>query len=239
MTQGVLHFKVQGEFVMDIARNLWAEGEAAKALKLLTEGLHGMTEGTALEIVTGKKRLSGWDNNIRLLKDQATKDNRGLTLPKSLAEQFKRKEKEVESLRKDHAELVQQACSVLDRVEEVALSPNKRKGAGAILDVLDGLDEIVGPPKKTRPRPTTDYKVWDCGWLSPEGDFYGCPYFGHVSLSFHLRDGGERTLEEQGWIKFQRDMFWERRHGEATQKQIDAIFDVCRARNIKMPVWLK
>lgn len=53
--------------------------------------------------------------------------------------------------------------------------------------------------------------IWNSGWLSPNGEFYGCPDLAHVAftekLCKHLEiqsvDGNyDRALELKGWIKF-------------------------------------
>src|SRR3990170_984321 len=107
--QGVAHFHVDSEFIMNIARNLWAEGASSKAVKMLLEGFAGITEGIALDILTGKKRLSGWDSKVKLLPDSATKDDRGLLLPKSLSEAFKSKEDAIVSAKKETQEIAMAA----------------------------------------------------------------------------------------------------------------------------------
>lgn len=53
--------------------------------------------------------------------------------------------------------------------------------------------------------------IWNSGWLSPSGEFYGCPDLGHIEFTKRLvkhlgidnvHDNCDRTLELDGWIKF-------------------------------------
>lgn len=59
MSQKTVHFSVEGEFLTELARDLFVEDTPKKAVRFLTESLIGMPEELAIEIVTGKKRLTG------------------------------------------------------------------------------------------------------------------------------------------------------------------------------------
>lgn len=54
--------------------------------------------------------------------------------------------------------------------------------------------------------------IWNSGWLSPSGEFYGCPDLSHVEFTKKLVEclnisdvcdnNYDRALELDGWIKF-------------------------------------
>lgn len=67
--KGILHFNVSGRFITKLARDMWAGDEEAHAIRTLTEGFNGMTEKIALQILTGRKILSGWNDKVKLLDD--------------------------------------------------------------------------------------------------------------------------------------------------------------------------
>ena len=41
----------------------------------------------------------------------------------------------------------------------------------------------------------------DLGWLSPQGDFYGCSYAGHDELANLYFDKTDMEMEKEGWVK--------------------------------------
>lgn len=229
---GTLHFKIHGEFLTNLARNLWAEGECSKAIGLLSRGIIGFTEELALAVCTGRKKLVGV-NNLRLVKDNAKRDNRGLHLPKSVAEMAKLKDDEIETLRHEKNEIVSSVSQRFDRIEKDVLDSHSD------LQLMDKLQQSVGPghPQK----PTTEFTKWDNGWLSPDGKLYPCEYQGHIALAENL--GLEGTdIEDAGWIKLQDGgwlyPFYLRSQG-VTQAQLDTLFDWHRANKINMKPWMK
>jgi hypothetical protein len=103
--------------------------------------------------------------------------------------------------------------------------------------------------------PTLNYKKNRTGWLAPSGEYYPCDgaasHYGaacallkrfhpgvyrRVINSFHARE--DDKLQEHGWIRVGAMMsynygfvIWK----EPTQKQLDAIFDYCKATKCPMP----
>jgi hypothetical protein len=242
-----VHFKIEGAFVMNIARNLWAEGEEIKGLKLLVEGLHGMTEGLALEILTGKQKLVGWDSEIRMEPDNATKDNRGIPLPQSFVEVIRNKEKRFEKEKEEHDSLADEVVRRVDAIEDACLE-SESPGKNLLVD----MESLMGPPRPhiKDPKPTTEFIKWDCGWLSPSGDFYGCHYAEHISLSHTLEDkiGFKRPavgdIDRIGWIKLQCDDWMNpfrflEEGGVVTQSQITTLFDWHTAKKKELSDWMK
>lgn len=46
------------------------------------------------------------------------------------------------------------------------------------------------------------------GWLSPEGEFYGCDYFEHSLIAERIIHKSEPELEEEGWVKMYRSQLF-------------------------------
>lgn len=76
-----------------------------------------------------------------------------------------------------------------------------------------------------------------CGWLLPNGDYYGCEYTGHWKLADDLLFAGkeddnlpdpELKAESLGWIKISGAYaFRFTAFKKPTQKQLDKLFDYC------------
>ena len=46
-----------------------------------------------------------------------------------------------------------------------------------------------------------------CGWLAPDGRFYGCDYADHENLAGLYFKKPERQLEDEGWVKISMSCF--------------------------------
>jgi hypothetical protein len=230
---GVLHFSISGEFITRHTRRLWAEGAASMALKTLMTGLQGMNETIALKILTGHKKLTGWNSRIKLEDDNATKDDRGLPLPRSLHEVLSQKDHALEKEQREHRKTAMMAAGTFTRLEDAVLDPRSRHDD---VSTLEAVAEIIGPDPK--PVPTTAWTDWTCGWLTPEGLFYGCQYGGHQNLCGDL-EVDSFQIERKGWLKLQRKE-WVGYFGKdpITQKQIDALYDWSEATGKKIPLWV-
>lgn len=229
---GSLHFKVHGEFLTNLARNLWAEGQCSKAIRLLSHGIVDFTEELALAVCTGRKKLVGV-NNLRLVKDNAKKDNRGLKLPSSIAEMAQINECQIESLECEKNRIVTDVSNRYERIENDVLKSDSQE------KLLYNLQQSVGPGHS--PKPTTDFLKWENGWLAPDGKFYACKYQGHIALAEHLGLQGTH-IEDAGWVKLQSGIwlypFYLKGQG-VTQAQLDTLFDWHRAKKIDMKPWMK
>ena len=104
---GTAHFSVDGDWLTDIARSLWAqEDRADDALKLLMTGLQGITQEQALSILDGRYKLVGSsddEDGVRMVADSSKKN-----LP-TVGDTIKRLKKERDEARDDAADLTEMA----------------------------------------------------------------------------------------------------------------------------------
>lgn len=229
-TSGALCFKVQGEFVCARARNLWAEGEGVKAINVLVKGIVGMGEGLSIEILCGRKLLTGWNSKLTLIDDDADTDDRGLPLPKSAAHLLLKKDDDLKAEKADHRKTI----------DELLLGRSRRGSERLIPNVPTRVEDDPPPPP---PSPTIVYLDWSSGWLSPDGKFYGCQYQGHRYLASNLDQEGERGLELKGWLKLQSNKWWEpwkyqEAGGKIPQAQLDVLFDWHKSKDQKLEEWM-
>jgi hypothetical protein len=93
-----------------------------------------------------------------------------------------------------------------------------------------------------------------CGWILPDGTFYGCAYSQHISLADWICetlgikvDNGEKYGEKQGWLKIgqtflgeknDRTVFLRGENQPLTQKQIDTMFEWCKNTKTPFPKWM-
>jgi hypothetical protein len=108
-----------------------------------------------------------------------------------------------------------------------------------MIETLNSRDERAEKGKPT-PDPTL---LADAAWVSPLGDFYPCQTpMEHVWLVGQF-GFSEVQAENRGWIKITRDFVGKRliHRGkkEATQKQIDTLFDWCEKHNHDFPEWAR
>lgn len=82
-----------------------------------------------------------------------------------------------------------------------------------------------------------DAKDSSSGWLSPMGDFYPCPYLGHISLAIKLAEEGivdvvsESDLEQKKWVKISSFRIYNL-DDQFSNKQKDFIFDFIMAHKL-------
>jgi len=101
-------------------------------------------------------------------------------------------------------------------------------------------------------------KSSECGWVDPNGDFYGCAYGGHINLaervvthvlklSGHvdnnqqMNNNSEAALENSGWLKIGRsgnNVYFLKGKKPVTQPQLDTTFDWCKKHAEKFPEYL-
>lgn len=249
------HFTITGAFVTQHARKLWAEGQAAEALRFLVEDMEGMNEETALLICTGKKKLVGRDSDINLENDKATTDSRDIPLPSAI-EVFMRKDFKVKEAERDLnvvlgiARDTEEAWDMppvgkMPRIEMQTIWDRKKptveqqQEANLILDgmIQEMIDRTSGEDKG-EPEPDLALEA-ESGWLSPEGDLYPCHYRGHINLANRLGDG-EFALESSGWLKLSARRWYNADYNKpVTQKQFDSIVEWCAKHKAKIEDWIK
>lgn len=235
-TTEVVHFKVHGEFITRTARNLWAEGNEDKALKLLVTGLHEMTEAIAVDICAGRSKLVGVNNDIKLKSDKATTDSRNLPLPQSIVEVLKKKLKDLEAEKEEKAHIIQSAIRSLDdedwhdKLEQNEESGEFKSSIPTIVRKLAGEDlpETIEPDESL---------MANTGWLSPDGKLYECEYYEHIALISRLVKHGEGKAEKLGWKKLQNNQWFYMPNPDLTQPQVDSMFDWCQKHEKDMPKW--
>jgi hypothetical protein len=124
---------------------------------------------------------------------------------------------------------------VYEHVEQRKLSESY------ISDAEEKVDEILQTPKKVEPD-TANITSYHNGWISPEGEFYGCSWQEHRWLAGKIVEQGivaemdgndDYTLEVNNWMKLQNQEFvliTGYRFSDfklPTQKQIDLIINFC------------
>lgn len=125
MSTDTVHFTVDGDFITDTARRLWAEeDEPEKALRIL-RCMHGITEGQILDVLEGRSKLVGdSDSGIKLEPDTHT--------GKTAEQLFAKMRAERDEARDERADFAQMAS-----------------GETVIVPSHDGAREI--PRRKARP----------------------------------------------------------------------------------------
>lgn len=104
--QRIAHFVVHGEDLTRIGRQMWAdEREPARALRLLLDGLQGIDLQQAIDVLTGKAKLTGSNSRVRLVRDDADTSPCGQPFP-SLIEAFDHERKRSEMAERDSRDAV-------------------------------------------------------------------------------------------------------------------------------------
>lgn len=261
------HFVIDGPWLCDFARTLWADEDAPeKAINILRTAFPPMEQTDILAVLTGTKKLTGnSDDGIALVADTTTTSPHGNPLDVATVLRKIRTQRDAESDRADDLTQLLLGDTVLLGSPKGAVSVPRRKTIctgtanrprlkeGVNLEriphhELPGLstprrlyeDRMLGPPQPPKPLPKAEDAITtDCGWLSPDGKFCPCGYSEHVALAYDLcGDGGERELERRNWIKVQNGKFYRVDYEKPpTQRQRDVIFDWAQTKGVKMP-WL-
>jgi len=137
-------FTVTGEFLTEIARQLWAdEQQPEKAIDLLKEGLHGIAMEQVLAILTGAKRLIGDSNTgVELVDDGATVSRNGRPLGiKELIGQFRSREDKLE----DEVQLLTKNTELVPSPKGLVEVPRRRtkiyhKTTGALVGLREDVN---------------------------------------------------------------------------------------------------
>lgn len=88
-----MHFSIDGEWLTNLVRQVWVEGDMAKAMHILSEGFPEMPETTRMAIIMGKKKLVGTDRMT--IEDDDCKESCGIPIV-SMEEQIAAKERKLQ-----------------------------------------------------------------------------------------------------------------------------------------------
>lgn len=126
----------------------------------------------------------------------------------------------------------------MQRGEPVELPERKPMSA---IEMLSGGDpQMAQAAKVLLDPPTFDVSKYEDvitsrhGWLSPDGKFYPCQWFEHITLASDLGQD-EKTMEKQ-WVKVSKGEAFPPGRG-FTQKQLDLVFDMYMETAGELPDW--
>jgi len=255
-----LHFLVSGDFITDLARDIVREGNYAKALNMV-QCFEGLDDGQCIAILAGKLRMSGWG----ICEDPKCKQCKGLEplylveddveMP-SLQEAFTSLKDEIETLKRDRAELIRlYNGGAREDAYEYAKETTKSLIKGTV-DFWTGTAtaKTIEPEEEEEEEPEiqTDDIELESGWLSPHGGWYSCGYWEHTETAgqiidkfgYEFDDNGPDVLLNRGWIKVGRYMtgkhivliHYGSRH-KISNRQIDKLWDWYQKHSIKKFEW--
>lgn len=217
-----INFKIDGDWLTDHVRCLWAEEACDKAMSTLDAAFPDMSEEKRIAICTGKTKLSGCDE-MCLEKDDAAMSSHGLPLLSPIQMLIKA-QATIEAKKKEFNDFVREVNEAREREEDeeevekydfrtrkltakgerINEEIERRLGIKTALMVADprlaaAHEAIFNPPTE---KPVQD-KALDgkSGWIRPDGAFFACAYMGHVNLADRL--GSTEGKMEQTWVKIQ------------------------------------
>lgn len=247
-----LHFSVDGEFITERARELYATEGCRKAYRFLSAAFPKMNKQLKNKICSGKLKMVGVDV-LTLEKDNSKISLSGESLknPKIKTNRKPRSLNKPRSIRKssiDAAILKLQICNAAN--EGILKSGRSVMVEPRMLDHLDikELKELADcipaqtdkslfkeVPKLPKPKPDLSLKSI-AGWIRPDGKLFPCSHFEHIQLAYAL--GFEGYDIEKTWVKFQKvhcyDCFFRPTRG-ITQSQLNTMDRLCAIHNIKLP----
>lgn len=228
-----LHFTITGEFITHQARSLWnAEDKPEQALTFLTESLPGLTEAQAIDICSGKAKLTGRDNKILLQPDNTTTDQYGNPLRNAIQTlaTLRQQKNDVEDdlaverrtgvwraspwgmihvPRHIDAEIRNQEMDwdnpFFKRYSDcyVPKTPERPFKNQNELDDPQGHLEPEELESEINQKPKPDSTLSSAnGWIDPQGRFYPCEYGHHEELAEQLGVSG-KIRDEECWLKTQ------------------------------------
>lgn len=229
---GVVFFSVSGSALTKLVRDMMAEGRCLRALRLLFEGLHGMTWPTAFAILEGRMRLEGEGKTVQAVPD----DTKGLL---TFDEAVKREEENTTDrlYGREARKFIQEGG------QDAPFRRNAETPEGLLsrarLEALAKGVEWLAVQEMDLSNPRADALLQaETGYLLPDGKLYPCPYYGHIKLADALGKSQEEA-EREGWIKLQKGNWYETEDGKLTQAQFDTITDWCRRKKRRIPDWVK
>lgn len=245
-------FHIDGESFTDLVRSIWAdEGEPVKALNVLEAGFPDIPESDRYAILCGDKKLVGDSRDgLRLISDgvKQSKNNNSLRVK----DVFVKGVVCVDQLRDELQVATGQVVRVASPKGLVCIPERKQRAwrcGEATLETVpyklteraEALPRMTSsnseePEPEPPPKPDRYISGFD-GWLAPDGKFYRCGLREHTPLSGALGKTCEQ-LEKLGWIKLSGGKAFESEK-QATQAQIDLVYDWCQKEKIEYPYWLE
>lgn len=226
-----LSFQICGDYITELARSLWIEGEYKKALSIL-RCVSKLTEEQSLQITTGKKKLTGI-NELTFVDDDIT-EMHGIKL-KSVSEALIASKEELRSKEEDLRDTLSLTSS--NYIKKASPWGLIRVPFHVVKSCFDGTYELKISweefeerfpslvQEAREKRETEDFKLAlknrayvnkfyeekfevrigtykdRNGWLLPDGKFYICDYGKHLDL---LRALKRKEAEvETTWLKVQ------------------------------------
>jgi len=261
MSANQIAFVVDGEWLTNICRQLWAdEGNPDKALDLLDAAFPDMTQTDKLAVLVGEKKLVGNSNEgIELIEDNTAVSSFGN--PLDLSSLIHKQQQSIKRSREHELMARQMASSTTAFVTspkglvEIPLCCAARHANGGYWYLKEGIDleqiphrvcetlyadKILSNPlerekdqqRRVATRASREINHTD-GWLSPQGKFYRCGWMEHISLADAL-GYTEKQLEELGWIKISNNRAIPSEK-PPSQAQINALFDWKK----ELPYWVE
>lgn len=144
----IVHFSVEGEFLTNFARGLFIEDTPKKAVNFLKESIIGFPEDLTIDVVTGKKKLTGL-NDLFVKKDNVKQMH---TIPLSFESAWSRLTMKyircVEML-----QMIKRRINILGKTEAVAgalyRDVNKKYNDTGYYDRMSGYTvTLIGDAKK-------------------------------------------------------------------------------------------
>jgi hypothetical protein len=280
-TEHKAHFVITGEFLTHHSRVLWLEGRPEAGLRILEVAFPDMPAEVRVAVSMGLKKLEGDSDVGITVEDDEPEMLPSELVDSVLAPYRKKMDKLEDEVQFFAGQTVSiPSPHGLIKVPERRTRWNEKFGGRQRIldgdwDLLERIpwkrvftedtDGYFGrqtepppepkpepppPPKPSRP-PAESRISCDDGWLSPTGQFYRCPYGGHINLiDLLLPDDPEvfnksEQAEKLGWMKIQEGKAWNvavyaagMHTIEVSQKQRDMIFDWYTERGKKLPYWM-
>ena len=256
MREEKICFHIDGESFTDLVRSIWAdEDEPAKALNILEAGFPNLAEADRYAILCGDKKLLGDSREgLQLVPDDVKQSKHGNSLHAKdviakqapridrLEDQYQLAAGQVARVAspKGLVEIPQRRLKAWRRgdatLETVPYRLTERAEVLANEGMFAHSEEAEEAEQEPSPKPDKYISGAD-GWLAPDGKFYRCGVQEHIALSDALGKTCEQ-LEKLGWIKLSGGKAFEPEK-QATQAQIDLVYDWCKKEKITQPYWLE
>lgn len=197
-----LHMTITGDAITEQCRRMWAtEKNPDGAMRVLSAAAPHLDEATKMDIVLGKKKISGENSKCFIEEDDSITDLNGMRLL-SLAEMFseqKAKTIKLDDENKDLRDQNREMCFIVDKVKEEEREEEEKEqfrkdtklmglGASSMMAMIPGFaaaQEAILNPETGKPKADPKLEGKN-GWITPAGKFFPCKFMGHVNLADRL-----------------------------------------------------